>query len=40
MNGAWGVGPLAFEQLFEMLPYIGFGVLFLGGIWLISKVRA
>lgn len=40
MNGAYGVGLLAFERLAEAMPSIAFTGLFLGSIWLIIRCRA
>lgn len=36
----WGQGPAAFDKLFEALPTIFGVVLFLGALWIISRVRA
>lgn len=40
MNGAYGVGLLAFERIGEMLPTIAGAVVFVVAIWIISGVRA
>lgn len=41
MGGAWGAGLklLDLQPFFESLPYIGFAMVFVGAIWLISTVR-
>lgn len=40
MNGAYGVPLAAFDLLLDVLPSVGFAVLFVGAIWLISWCRS
>ena len=40
MSGSWGVGLVAFDRLFEMLPALIFAALFLGALGLIAWVRS
>lgn len=37
--GSWGQGMLAGERLMDMLPWVGFALLFVGAIWIISAVQ-
>lgn len=37
--GSWGQGLAALDRLFEILPWVGFAVLFVAAIWIISAVR-